>query len=357
MADLPPQENVQVDGFEDPFELRSAGSKGLGLYATKDLRAGDRVLVERCAITQIHYPDFRQRYNSLIESYGLLNPRDAARVQELYHLEDPNDREILRPIFDGAPHLSEADIQECIAVRRIHAANNFQIRPAQTDEEGNVVHARSGVFVKASRFNHSCDPNCYYDSTGMEGIFSCAAARPIKKGEELTIPYISYHATTEQRQADLSNWGFQCQCNKCEGRDSEYDAQLEEAYEAQTSSALPREPEPPGLGDRERSERRILRRIELLEELQWHGELFFAYGDAAAYYNQLYSEANELPDNMYDRLRLAELCLNYSRKKVEQGGHLWGPGDLTYEDAVEGAETMEYHCEHLRKIIAELEKS
>lgn len=79
------------------------------------------------------------------------------------------------------------------------------------------AHAPSGVGVypSASRFNHSCAPNCAqrFDS------FACVVVettRAIKKGEELTIPYVDVSLDGATRNARLERaFFFRCDCARC----------------------------------------------------------------------------------------------------------------------------------------------
>ena len=72
-----------------------------------------------------------------------------------------------------------------------------------------------GVYPSASRFNHSCEPNCAqrFDS------FACVVVettRAIKKGEELTIPYVDVSLDCATRNARLERaFFFRCDCARC----------------------------------------------------------------------------------------------------------------------------------------------
>ena len=47
----------------------------------------------------------------------------------------------------------------------------------------------TGLWLQASRFNHSCTPNCYTQVTG--DTIWVRAARNIRTGEELTYNYLT----------------------------------------------------------------------------------------------------------------------------------------------------------------------
>lgn len=72
------------------------------------------------------------------------------------------------------------------------------------------------VFNVLSMLNHSCAPNLYHPRLGKQQY--CVTIRPIRKGEQLFISYLSPNdrSTTEQRQQKLKHsWGFECKCERC----------------------------------------------------------------------------------------------------------------------------------------------
>ena len=81
-----------------------------------------------------------------------------------------------------------------------------------------------GVFLKMSRFNHSCHPNgemtCHMNYTQ-----EVRALRNIKQGEEVTICYINDESSLwsrEERQAELKNvYNFDCNCEGCDAAEEQ----------------------------------------------------------------------------------------------------------------------------------------
>ncbi|XP_055326476.1 SET and MYND domain-containing protein 4-like [Sitodiplosis mosellana] len=75
----------------------------------------------------------------------------------------------------------------------------------------------SNVNIVFSMFNHCCEPNVKESSS--EKITYCTTSRPVKKGEQLFISYLSpdeMKLPKEKRQEKLRNaWGFVCKCKKC----------------------------------------------------------------------------------------------------------------------------------------------
>ena len=80
----------------------------------------------------------------------------------------------------------------------------------------------TAMYAIACKMNHSCEPNVVvlYKRTGWGrkhplAIF-CIALRDIAQDEELTISYIENDLEYAERQKVLMNYGFQCQCTKCQ---------------------------------------------------------------------------------------------------------------------------------------------
>ena len=113
--------------------------------------------------------------------------------------------------------------------------NGFEITAAEADagagasgrENGDEEKASSdtrknlrepvglGVFPSASRFNHSCEPNC----AQRFDAFACVVVettRHVRQGEELTIPYVDVALNLEKRNERLERaFAFRCDCARC----------------------------------------------------------------------------------------------------------------------------------------------
>jgi len=76
----------------------------------------------------------------------------------------------------------------------------------------------SAVYPRISCLNHSCNHNAevHFLDESHEG--TVIARRSIRKGEEMCISYISdsESADVTQRRASLRDYGFTCDCQKCE---------------------------------------------------------------------------------------------------------------------------------------------
>ncbi|KAL3157833.1 hypothetical protein ABBQ32_012253 [Trebouxia sp. C0010 RCD-2024] len=86
-------------------------------------------------------------------------------------------------------------------------------KPAKEDVVGREM------YITASFFNHSCEPNCIkHRLLGQQsGIATVTALRDIKAGEPLTISYIDLELPRSARQLELKTcFFFDCKCARCE---------------------------------------------------------------------------------------------------------------------------------------------
>ena len=73
-----------------------------------------------------------------------------------------------------------------------------------------------GLFLTASRINHSCVPNADHFCGDELGWKSFVANQDITEGEEITISYIDHSKQRTERQRELRNWAIDCQCPVCD---------------------------------------------------------------------------------------------------------------------------------------------
>ena len=210
------------------YEIRHAGAKGLGVFATKWIQRGTRIVAERPVFTVKSERDVYLATRDLLpedRDYLMqLSLNEAARsphvewVRAAWHVM----RGALTP---GAQkeqsgnnaRLGLGTITEYMTLLAAFRNNNFDV--------GNNTQA---VFRDISRFNHSCVPNTQGNFNSNLGRFTIHALRPIKEKEEITVSYLELHgATRNVRQALLGKgYGFKCGCPVCDpntqrGRDGE----------------------------------------------------------------------------------------------------------------------------------------
>jgi hypothetical protein len=108
-----------------------------------------------------------------------------------------------------------ASLEEYVALLGRLQMNNFEMTSATPDgPEGTHRPTGIGVYPSAARINHSCAPNCHH-SSDAHGCLVVDTVRDIRKGEEVTIPYVDLRLPREKRRAKLRELGFDCNCARC----------------------------------------------------------------------------------------------------------------------------------------------
>jgi len=72
-----------------------------------------------------------------------------------------------------------------------------------------------GVFPTEAMLNHSCEPNCTIKFP-RNHVAHIVATKDIRKGEEILHCYIENKQPVADRQYDLYEYGFVCECPKCQ---------------------------------------------------------------------------------------------------------------------------------------------
>ena len=108
------------------------------------------------------------------------------------------------------------DWQFILKIIGIHKTNGF--------DNDMSIDAGVGIFIKCSRFNHSCSPNSEnVDSEICPEEMQIRATFKIKKGEEICMnyfPLILAMKNKKERQDHLQKeWGFICSCERCQDED------------------------------------------------------------------------------------------------------------------------------------------
>ncbi|KIY70318.1 SET domain-containing protein [Cylindrobasidium torrendii FP15055 ss-10] len=169
------------------FSVHSTYHKGLGMFARKTLPAASVISVEHPLIIVAKGSGDASHcmYPMELGELGMLaNTRRRECFSEFEGLLETNAVDICLPSKNGPP----------------------------------VEH--SAIFLELSRCNHSCSPNAYWKWDAKTFTSTLRAARPIEKGEEITIQYIDSCISYRQRRDKLaSRYGFTCICSTCTAED------------------------------------------------------------------------------------------------------------------------------------------
>ncbi|KAK4618381.1 SET domain-containing protein 5 [Fulvia fulva] len=200
-----------------PFEFQLSRHKGYGLFATRDIKAGTRVICEKALIATPTVDTI----DTIVTQLEAISPEQRELYTELsYHKRAVNtkQRSVLRKHLATQHQYTgkalDAALEDYVKMAAIYFTNAVQM--------GGKAQWGAGLFLTYSRVNHSCRPNLANTYNATLGMLTVHATRDIKAGEELTTTYILNVRTKEQRQEQLqTGWGFKCQCELCTGHDKE----------------------------------------------------------------------------------------------------------------------------------------
>lgn len=212
------------------YEVRAAGVKGLGVFATQLISRGTRILSERALLTIPHRGDGAGA-GAVLHGLGALSLLQKGALLALSRGAPRRDVAMLRwgqvawhrtlaafgalwPRFDAhAPTPPETPgfalrIGEHVQILAIFRSNAFDIGAD-----------RQAVFPRIARINHSCVPNAQGHFHEGLGKLNIHATRDILGGEEVMISYLKETgvALRSQRRAKLlEGYGFDCDCPACD---------------------------------------------------------------------------------------------------------------------------------------------
>ncbi|KAI0440125.1 hypothetical protein F4803DRAFT_553419 [Xylaria telfairii] len=335
--------DLDISDSEECFEVREAGGgKGLGCFATRDIKPGETVLVSYTSIIDYDSNSWNVKVDSLIALYERLHFADKREWAALSSYYEPGRAEkyksrLARRRPDGRL-LTEQEQEEFL-----HLFLAFDNNAFETDA---AIRAASVVYPEASRFNHSCDPNVDYECNIYPDRWVGRANRQIAVGEELTIGYITGHRPREERQETTRmGWGFDCMCTKCAGGLDTYTASLEQARDIANGldGSMAR---PTAYGDDiESMAKQLYTRVNLLREIvpaanpvdrKWRArELAMALWTASIFHRNWcdywMDDSDNGGNNREEALEHSKLDFQYSAEAVTVARDAWSRNHEMYK--------------------------
>ncbi|KAL0465390.1 hypothetical protein QR685DRAFT_508115 [Neurospora intermedia] len=173
----------EYHSYPNNFQVRLSRYGGFGTFATRDLKMGEVILIEK--------PLLRTPRDGFYTEFLKLSKEDQAKFMQLY--TPPGEYTSL----DGS---------DCNHIRAILKANSFAINPYSSD----II----SVYNVTSRLNHACRSVANvlfdFDFPDPESI-TLTISKPVKAGSELFISYGGSPLSLYER------YGFRCCCGGCEG--------------------------------------------------------------------------------------------------------------------------------------------
>ncbi|KAI1371285.1 hypothetical protein F4677DRAFT_436025 [Hypoxylon crocopeplum] len=211
---------VDTASFISNTKIDNSLGRGRGLFATRDIPAGEIVMCEKAfcvvwghegeALTAMTYDvrDDRIRVSpvgltkSIVQKL-LSNPSQIGRVMDMYGDYQGDG--------SNASGTEEGPVVDTFRVQDIVSRNAFGLG-SQYGKEG-ASNASTGLWIRAAYINHSCIANAKKEYIG--DLMVLRASRPITAGEEI---YHSYDESSDydtRQTALMTTWGFTCNCALC----------------------------------------------------------------------------------------------------------------------------------------------
>ena len=178
-----------------PVAIRDIKDKGKGLVATRSLKQGEVVLQElpllvgqlTSSTAWTGAPQVTSLLvKKLVQTFNNLVPEQQALVLSLHAPEHSES-------CVNHPELGEKEKR----LLRIFASNNIEIDH----------HERCGLYEVASRINHSCSPNAYWQARSKDTKLTVRTCQDVAVGEEVVVDYYIFDnfPTREERMTKINN--------------------------------------------------------------------------------------------------------------------------------------------------------
>ena len=218
--------------FTANVEVRPSTKKGRGLFATKNITAGELVLVEKAfavafeseAGSETHIILNLNTNTGRIGSHAVLfyqlvqkmlhNPSQARRALDLF--DGGYSPKCTAQTVDGATAIDTFQVAAIMEHNAFGCPNTCTVDELGTKKASkkNDPSGSVGIWVVASYFNHACDANVRRAFFG--DIMIVRATKDISKGQEIFIPYRSpEYDYVKTQEAFGKVWKFKCDCGIC----------------------------------------------------------------------------------------------------------------------------------------------
>ncbi|KAH6693415.1 TPR domain-containing protein [Plectosphaerella plurivora] len=224
--------NIHLDlgTYNQKTEVRDSPHHGRGLFATRDIKAGEVIYAEKATCVPNEFnPDHNSAaaYAQLVELCRN-NPSVHDKVLDLYggtYKRSGHEGSLV----DGRQVL---DVYLLESIRRKNCFSGTHVSADASRPGWNMwKHGMSrGVWVYSAYSNHACMPNSNRSFVG--DMLISVAMVDIKAGTEVTQIYMPPKAAFLKRLDQYrSSWGFACGCDLCKGEAASPRSQHERRFE------------------------------------------------------------------------------------------------------------------------------
>ena len=200
----PGRKAAQLLGVNPRVEIRPSLNKGLGVFARRPIPRASIIMRDRLVL-RFEQGEMPQKNYRRFEKLPQPIQEEVLKLAVLQNVK----RSMLVALIllhDGVKKDVKAEMMYLDDVLNTNAFETVIDDPQSP----------AGLFLNASRVNHSCVPNADHFCGDEPGWKSFVANRDITEGEEITISYINHMRPRTKRQRQLRNWAINCQCPGCD---------------------------------------------------------------------------------------------------------------------------------------------
>ena len=221
----PPPKSETMAFFSDKIEVQDLPGKGKGFVAVTDIAPGTLLVKEEAFELAQGSSDEEKMLvlNHLLQSVHtrcMRDPTAKQAVEALYPDEEDSRKNFPKRDVNARDEGSRGDEEEYpeMLVDDLNRYYNILCCNTFLMEDVNTLGETSfALFLRTSRFNHSCTPHCHYFFDRRSILIR--AHKPINKGEEVTISYCAEYLSKAKRQGHLkSAYHFLCTCPRCKSQ-------------------------------------------------------------------------------------------------------------------------------------------
>ncbi|KAJ6589923.1 hypothetical protein DFH09DRAFT_976430 [Mycena vulgaris] len=192
-----------------PFRMDPTPGKGVGLFSTRRLKAGDHILTERPLLVAargvgVAYPAHFTREQYFQHALNELE----AHFEVAFNRMDPAAKAAFMELTNSHKEDGSGPI---VGRVRTNALALDGLRPGVTGD----IASYSAVCKDISRLNHSCSPNTALLFDMPSFSYQLFAVRDVAKGEEFTYQYTPVDCSAAERNKALKSYDFVCVCTAC----------------------------------------------------------------------------------------------------------------------------------------------
>lgn len=272
--------NVDVASFTRNTVVGLSPHHGRGLFATRDIKAGEIVFVDKAACLPA---EFNNDHNAAALFANLVmlcrdSPGWHARVLDLTAGDDMtrsgkegmlvDEKDVASGLLGAgtaAEPVLDIHIIEAIRRKNCFAAPHTSLYASRPHWNYNREGLAKGLWLHAAYANHACLPNTNRAFIG--DLLISRASVDIRKGEEILQIYLPPKVIYTQRKEQFDSWGFHCGCFLCSAEKASPDAR----HDARAALLRDLEPEltrrPPMKFQPDAVIRGIEKRAKKLEEM------------------------------------------------------------------------------------------